>query len=314
MARQPAPVLAAQVARMFFDRQLSKVEIGRALGISRFRVADLIDEALTLGLVRIEFRDVPPQDRDLALAIERRWELDLCIVASTAESGGLARLAAAAINDLIGSSEVIGIAWGSTLADVVRELPTRWEPGVTVVQLAGSSVRGDRETSAGELVRVLANRLGATPVPLVAPAFVETPELRDALVREPDIRHTIDRFGSLSLAIVGIGALSAQGASSQSSLLREGVLRDEELAAVRAAGAVGDLILNTFDEQGRFVPPNLPHRAIGITAEELRGVGRVVAVAGGAAKAGAIRGALATGIIDILITDLDAARLVGAEG
>ena len=37
----PSPDLATQVARLFFDRQLSKVEIASRLGISRFRVARL---------------------------------------------------------------------------------------------------------------------------------------------------------------------------------------------------------------------------------------------------------------------------------
>ena len=49
--------LSTQAARLFFDRQLNKVEIAARLGISRFRVARLIDDALADGLVRIEYRD-----------------------------------------------------------------------------------------------------------------------------------------------------------------------------------------------------------------------------------------------------------------
>ena len=76
-----APDLSTQVARLFFDRQLSKVEIASRLGISRFRVARLIDGALADGLVRIEYRDVPAEDRELAGAMEERFGLDLCAVA-----------------------------------------------------------------------------------------------------------------------------------------------------------------------------------------------------------------------------------------
>ena len=146
-----APIMAGQVARLFFDRQLSKVEIGARLGISRFRVARLIEGALEDGLVRIEFRDIPAVDRDLAAAMEARFGLDLCAVAATPDDASLretaaapdralvqtARLAGAVIDGLIGAGDVIGIAWGSTLAAVVREIPIRRGGDLEVVQLAG---------------------------------------------------------------------------------------------------------------------------------------------------------------------------------
>ena len=100
----PVPDLASQVARLYFDRQMTKVEIAAHLGISRFRVARLIDSALADGLVRIEYRDVPAEDRALATQMEERFGLDLCAVADVADdadTGGLdvvAQLAGAVID------------------------------------------------------------------------------------------------------------------------------------------------------------------------------------------------------------------------
>jgi DNA-binding transcriptional regulator LsrR (DeoR family) len=315
MAEQSTAALAAQVARMFFDRQLSKVEIASRLGISRFRIARLIDQALAQGLVRIEFRDVPVQDRDLSRTIEENWGLDLCAV--TVDPGNdeppvssLARLAAAIVGELVGPRDVVGVAWGSTLAAVVREITPRHEPTITVVQLAGSSTMVDRDASPAEVTRLLAERLGGVLQPLLAPAYVESTELRDALLREPEIRQTYERLSSLSMAIVGIGALPKDGFGGRSSLFQSGVLSDEELQAIKAVGAVGDLILYTFDAQGRFVPESIAEHAIAIPIDQLRRVPQVIAVAGGAEKAEAIRGALSTGIINMLITDQAAARLL----
>ena len=106
--------LTSQVARLFFDRQLSKKEIARRLGISRFRVARLVDQAIARGLVTIEFRDVPPQDRSVARVIEEHWGVDLCIVSRGQGPGSdptraLARLAGSVIADLIGKGAVVGI-------------------------------------------------------------------------------------------------------------------------------------------------------------------------------------------------------------
>lgn len=302
------PSLPTQVARLYFDRGMTKVEIAGHLGISRFRVARLLESALADGLVRIEYRDAPAEDRTLATALEQRFGLDLCGVA--AGEDGVATLAASVIDGLIGPTDVIGIAWGSTLAAVVREIPVRHGSAIEVVQLAGSSARLERGRDAGELARILADRLGATHHPIFAPTFVETPALRAALLREVDVAGTVGRFARLDLAIVGIGAMPADGDAAASSLLRSGVLDETEVSNLVALGAVGDLVVHPFDATGRFVAPDLAARAIAIGVDELRDIRRVVAVASDIRKADAIRGALATGIVRMLVTDGPTARAV----
>lgn len=310
---------ASHVARLFFDRQMTKVEIAARLGISRYRVARLVDQALAQGLVRIEFRDVPEQDREVAAAIEETWRIDLCAVANVDAADdpirALARLAASIVDDLIVGGSVMGIAWGSTLAAVARELARRDDPSLTVVQLAGSSTRVEPERASGELARRVADRLGARYVPLFAPAFVKSTALRDALLREPEIAAAVELWSKLDLAIVGIGSMPKSGdpSAARSSLLQSGVLSPADLAAIRAAGACGDLVLYPFDVSGSFVAHEIAERSIAIPLELLGPVPRVVAVAGGAEKSDAIRGALETGMIDVLITDSAAAHAVARD-
>lgn len=318
MAVQPSPTpdLASQVARLFFDRQMTKVEIAAHLGISRFRVARLLDGALADGLVRIEYRDLPSEDRALATALEERHGLDLCAVADVGDGDPVpptARLAGALLDSLIGPTDVVGIAWGSTLAAVVAEIPRRTAGGGEVVQLAGSSSRLARGRDPGELARTLADRLGATCRAIYAPTFVGSPAIRTGLLRQPEVAGATDRFPAVTLAIVGIGAFPvdpAAGRGATSSLVRSGVLDDRAVEGLVARGAVGDLVVHAFDAEGRFVAPELAARAVAIGVEALRGVPRVVAVAAGAGKAAAIRGALATGMIDVLVVDAPTARAV----
>ena len=300
--------LAGQVARLFYDRGLSKVEIAERLGISRFRVARLIDQALADGLVRIEYRDTPDQDRAAAREIEERFGLDLCIVAGPEAARRdpveqTARLAASVAGELLGPGQRLGIAWGSTLAAVVDEFPPRQDPTATVVQLAGSSSRLGRGLDPGDLSRRLADRLGAIHRPLYAPAIVESAELRDALVRQPDIAGALAEFERLSMALVGIGAMPARRDPASSSLLRSGILGPDDVEHLRRVGAVGDLVVHSFDANGRFAAPDIARRAIAIDVETLRRVPRVIAVAAGAAKARAIRGALSSGVVTVLVTD-----------
>jgi DNA-binding transcriptional regulator LsrR (DeoR family) len=307
MTTETEATLAGQVARLFFERQLTKVEIAHRLGMSRFRVARLIDQALADGTVRIEFRDTPDRDLVLARAVEARYRLDRCVVAGGGDGDAaqvaVARLAAAVVDGLLEPGASIGIAWGTTVARVVEAIPVRRDPSIDVIQLAGSSTSLAEATDPGDLVRVLAARLGGRAHRIHAPAFVESPELRAALLRQPEIAATVARFDDLAIAVVGIGAFGSGRVGSSSSLLRSGSLAASDLARLAKLGAVGDLLVHPFDADGRFVAPAIAERAVAIDVERLRGTRRVVAVAAGQEKVAAIRGALATGVIDLLVTD-----------
>src|SRR5215813_13476566 len=62
-------VLAARVARQFYLEGVSKVDIADRLGISRFRVARLLDSARETGMVRIEI-GLPGGNLDAGLSAE----------------------------------------------------------------------------------------------------------------------------------------------------------------------------------------------------------------------------------------------------
>src|ERR1700690_4665953 len=61
--------LAARAARQFYLEGLSKVDIADRLGISRFRVARLLDAARESGMVRIEI-GLPGGALDAGLSAE----------------------------------------------------------------------------------------------------------------------------------------------------------------------------------------------------------------------------------------------------
>src|SRR3974390_1041315 len=62
-------VLAARVARQYYLEGVSKVDIADRLGISRFRVARLLDSARDAGMVRIEI-GLPGGSLDAGLSAE----------------------------------------------------------------------------------------------------------------------------------------------------------------------------------------------------------------------------------------------------
>ena len=82
----------------------------------------------------------------------------------------------------------------------------------------------------------------------------------------------------------------------------------QELKALSAKGAVGDICLRFFDAAGHPVSTPLNDRVISIDLDSLQRIDRVVGVAGGRRKTAAIRGALEGHWVNVLITDLDTAQ------
>ena len=288
---------AVHVSHLYFKRRLTKQEIAARLGISRFKVARLIDQALGEGLVRIEIDEPIPLSEGLARDLERAFGLELALVV---RAGGeldpvdaAARVAASWLPELLREGDVLGVAWGSTIQRVARALVQA--PAVPVVQICGQVAGVGSGEGPLELAWQFAERLGGPFYALPVPALVASRAARDEMLANGAVAPTVVMFDRVTFALVGVGSLEGEG---RSSLLASGALGRDEVPA----GAVGDLLVHLFDEDGRLVETPLGERAIQLPVDRLRRA-RVVAVAAGPGKARAIRGALRTGLIDVVVTD-----------
>ena len=185
------------------------------------------------------------------------------------------------------------------MVNAFRGHPHRDMRGVTVIQGLGAGVDPGRDTHSTELTRRLAHFTGGQAVPLPAPGVAGSRQARNAFLHDPTVARVLEEARAADLAFVGIGA-----PRQDSILMREGsIVRWAELEALKKKGAVGDINLRYFDQEGRAITSDLDDRVIGLTLEDFRRIPHVVGVSGGAAKLGAIRGALEGRLIHVLITD-----------
>jgi DNA-binding transcriptional regulator LsrR (DeoR family) len=294
--------------RRYYLDGASKSEIAAELGISRFKVARLLEKARRDGIVRIDIDPLPELDLDLGDALARAFRLRSAVVVRRAPGpdelafAQLGRAAAAILADTLDTSDVLGVSWGRTLHAMVEQLPRL--PGCSVVQLVGSVPTLDLATNSLELVRRLAERATGPVYPLHVPLVVASAAMADALRLDPMAATTTGMFDSLTRAVVGIGAW-ADGNAIRAAL------SDADKQATDGAGGVADIASIVLDERGRGVhAAGLPERCIAIREDQLRRVPDVIAIAGGAAKVPAIRAALASGLVHRLVTSEDAARLL----
>ena len=270
----------------------------------------LLQEARELGIVQISVTPPTGLHIELEEQLEARFGLEEVQVIDV-EAGRSAeetrrQIGAAAAGYLartVQPGESIGIAWGTTLDAMVRAMVPFPCDGVRIVQMLGGIGRPDAESYAAALVRRLAQLLGAAPVLFPVPGIVATAEVRDVLRNDPHVQAALRYFDRLDTVFVGIGSIASNPVLNDGHSLPPGTH-----AALVEAGAVGDIALRFFDAAGAPVRSSLDERILGITAEQLHKAPRVVAVAGGPEKTDAIRAALKSEMIDVLITDQETAE------
>ena len=84
----------------------------------------------------------------------------------------------------------------------------------------------------------------------------------------------------------------------------------KEFEKLREAGAVGDIALRFFDMDGKPIKAGLSELVLGIEFADLKRIPNVVGVAAGARKRDAILGAIRSGIVKTLVTDLATAESI----
>jgi DNA-binding transcriptional regulator LsrR (DeoR family) len=134
---------------------------------------------------------------------------------------------------------------------------------------------------------------------LPTPGILGTAQAKEALMADPAIDEVRRLWGQLTLALVGIGGTEPSDLAARSG----NVFPDDDRAALTKAGAVGDVCFRFFDSSGEHIHSSFDNRVIGIDPQTLKAVPRRVAVAGGARKVSAIRGAMLGNWINVLVTD-----------
>ena len=308
--------LVARAAQMYHVEGRRQAEIAKHLRISQATVSRMLKRALDEEIVRTTIVAPPGVYTELEAGLRESFDLPEAIVVECSDDRDgaiMARIGEAAAQFLevtLQTDEVIGVSsWSETILKMVDNIhPRNSGKAKYVVQTLGGMGDPAVQTHATQLTTKLARLTGAEPRLLNAPGVAQSREAKLVLVSDPYIRETMDLFGKVTLSIVGIGAVEPSRMLARSG----NVFSANELTEVTEAGAVGDISLRFFDEDGNSVKTPLDDRVIGMPLEEMGNVDRVIALAGGKSKTEAIRGALRIGVIDVLITDkFTAERLQG---
>ena len=299
-ARSPGVDLLTEIARRFYLGDESQTEIARDLGLDPSTVSRHLKRAREEGIVHVEIHSPRRQDVDLGRDVAHSYGIARVIVAPTRGNldEAFGPIAAEFVGGLLRSGMRLGVSWGRTVASVVRHLRPGVVDDLSIAQLAGGINDPASGIQGNELVRQVAEKYPGSEVSyLHAPAIVGSAMVRDVLLGDRTIKAAITAAERTELAVVGIGQMAA-GATLHAG----GHVGTADWKRLVAAGAVGNMNTRFFDPAGEPVAL-LEGRTIAIGWQALRAIPTVIAVATGRDRVAAIRGALATRAVDILVTD-----------
>jgi len=101
----------AEVARLYYVRDLTQQQIAERPGVSRFKVLRLLEQARSEGVVRFEIDEPVPVHDDLSRALEERYGLQTAVVVES----GVAAATASLLPRLLRPRDTLGVSWGETL-------------------------------------------------------------------------------------------------------------------------------------------------------------------------------------------------------
>lgn len=293
-------------ASRYYREGKSRVEIADELGVSRFKVARMLEKAQEVGIVRIEIDTPAAVDFELSAAIRSRFGLNRAFAVETPSEDAevvrdaLGRVTADLLREIVSTDDVLGLTAGRTLEAMTRHLAKL--PYCDVVALGG--VAGPVAEHGVEIIRRVGQVSGGRTFPIFAPLFVASAETARSLRGDRGIADAYGRFSRVTIGVVAVGSWDPP-ASQLFDAAHEAGITD----ALIAEGVIGEVGATLFDRHGGIIS-SIDDRSMAITAEQLRAIPEVIAVAGGEEKADAVGAAIEAGLVKSLVADVYLARLL----
>ncbi|MGM0878606.1 MAG: sugar-binding transcriptional regulator [Bacillota bacterium] len=294
-----------KVANLYYIDGWTQEQIAKKVGVSRPIISKLLQKARDYKVVEVYIKDENVHTVHLEQQLERKYGLKDVIVVSTVGltpemiKRAVGQAGAYYLSKCLKKKNVnrLGISWGSTLAELVKEYPFERREEMNIVPLVGGMGTQHVEIHANQLAYELAKKMNCTCSYLYAPAIVETKELKDHLVAMKEISSVLEEGKEVDIALIGLGN------PYNGSMRNLGYLQDNELKELRKIGVVGDIGSRFFDESGVAVEHPLNDKVIALSLEQLKEIREVIGVIEGTHKIESINAALKGNYLDVLITD-----------
>ena len=269
----------------------------------------MLSEARKRGEVSIRITSDLTDLLGLQLRLEERFGLEQAIIAPLQDAKDdptrvIAAAAGAYVSQQMRAGMTVGVGWGRTLHTMLPFVEGTALPDVRVVSLLGSIAQAKRFNPA-EFAWQFAELFEAEGYLISAPAVVDSAQTRHALLENCGLDQIFQLAEACDMALLSCG-----GISSVTTSYRSGHISEAEREALKAAGAIGDILYHFLDADGRLVDHPVNQRSISMPLDRLRRIPKRVLISGGAEKAAILAASLVSLSPSTLITDEVSARVL----
>jgi deoxyribonucleoside regulator len=304
--------LLYNVARMYYVEGKKQDEIAAIIERSRSSISMFLTEARNEGIIEIKLRNPMSNNDELSGLLESKFDLKKCYVIPTAVKGTelliklVAERAIDIFNDLLEEQDIIGVAWGRTCYEFMSQYYSDMNfMNLNLVPLIGGSNRPMKRYQLNEMVRDFAEKLGATPHFIHAPAIADTDEDLILYNSSAMMKRIGKLWSELNFAVVSIGVQTFDSALGETGNLGSRVSEAEEFKE-----AVGDICGWPISKDGEFLKGPTTDLLLACVPEKLKATDKVLGLVAGIEKRHSIKAGLKTGIFDYLVIDEQTAKAV----
>ncbi len=299
--------LRARAVWLYHVEGQTQNDIAHSLGVSRVMVVRLLADARRRNEVRVTVSAPLAELIEIERAVETRYGIARVIVAPFSDPEGdpvkaIAAAAGAFISGLMKPGLTVGVGWGRTLSNTLPFISGETLEDLRVVSLLGG-IAAARRFNPAEFAWQFAELFQAEGFLIPAPAVVDSPETKHALLERCGLSAIFEMAGRLDVALLSVG-----GISTLTTSYRTGYITEADRRSLIEAGAVGDVLYNFIDEAGAVVDHDVNNRVISANFVDLRRTPERVLISGGRDKRIALRAAIKTLSPTTLVTDEQTAK------
>ena len=318
-----------------YEGGMTQNEVARRMNLTRNQVVTLLQEVRNRGLLEVKLR-VPRAlewEQHVIAAYEGYGIRDVRIVIDTSLPNENHRLKSSSIDNfseastiqavgeeaarytrnVIPNGEVIGVGGGRTVLAMASALPAGMFEWLRIFPL---SAGGPIQITANSVVATIASKCanqdkteahGLYVPPLTIRSIDESKKEKEFYLSRKEIREVYEAAHQVNVVLFGVGSLTTEAGRQRTA---EYLKADDALIAdAIEQGAVGNILQQFFDADGKLVQCQLSHRNLAVPLEHLQKIAsefpakRVIALASGKDKCEAVRAAIKGRLFNVLITD-----------
>lgn len=301
----------ANIAYDYYSSNLNIADISQKYNLSRYKISQAIQEALSKHIVTISIRRGVKRNLALEEQFKELFGLKEAFILRKYETKikdqrKLVYFAAQQLQNYFQRCQNIGLTWGTTLLDIINNFQNEKNHDLNFVQLLGSPV--DTQHRKASLVHIAAKKFDGKYRILPAPLYVTNHNLVTELKNEPFYQLLDSDYRKLDLVFTGIGTMQSVDEDEfarkyYKKIVFNGIKSNQVAGFI--FGRPYTIDGKVFDQVDKYIT--------GIERDEITQIPIRVVIEKNRFKAKALLGALRTGYVTHLMTNEGIAQRIMQE-